>query len=690
VPGPTGTGSPGPSPSPTTPPGSKSITDTEYLNVQIDETGAPGDAILKNWLRVRGPAGSTVSVVDPAILEDTEAGIDSPDPGIDENTAFWDVALPSSQYTDIHYQGQVLREGDLYVTPAGPRPLPVDLQIRYFTGPPGAETPVTPADFSAARGPAKMVFEVTNNTRQMQEVTYSDIQTGEQMTAVVPVWTPYVVKIGPILFPDDQFDRIESDGIESRDVEGGTEVTWTLNLAPPDYDATQSAIAQFLVAAPEIPELRVVAQPQYPPARAEALTSDEVQFQKGRRSFIYDVFGLLRSNLVSLTGLFGLLDDAFANLAIPLISPEKNNREAGTFDDPNQLWALWTLAKGMEQLDRALGILDYSLQLSRAAVKGQLATLSQMRLLLGKSSDQAAIAVGEVICPNPPACLQQELQTLIDRILEGSIWQNMKDLAITLGCVECANDPNAFLPEAPIPLIVTQPQASPILGVIMLKLALFEQNLAALENEDHRNQLATFTGVSETAESSDANSWRKFTTITFPFGMEELADGLYQLKTNGIDLIQQALGNEDQPNSIIWAMHVLTDGMESLSDSFHNLGSVWRYLADSLQNFGIFGVETAQNTLQLDINKIDIKSAQRAAVAARVAPEAQTTFMGSPAAAKDMPVDTQFVLVYSTEAPGSDAAGPLSTTASKVLVGLAFLMLIVTLLAFARFRWHLI
>jgi len=703
VPGPTGTGSPTPSPSPTIAAGAKSITDTEYLSVQIDETGAPGDAVLKDWLRVRGPAGAPVSVVDPVTIEDPTPTGGTPNPDLGDSVA-WDVTLPASQYTDLYYEGDVIREADMYMTHRGLRPLPVEVAVKYYTGPPGAETPVSPDGFRAARGPAKLVFEVTNNTRQMEEVTYSDIQTGEEQTAVVPVWTPYVVKIGPILFPDDQFDRIQTDGVESRDTAGGlTEVTWTLNLAPPDYGATQTAIAQFLVAAPEIPEIRIIAQPQYPPAKAEAVSSEEVQFQKGRRSFLYDVFDLLRSNLISLTGLFGLLDDAFSNLAIPLISPEKGNREAGEFDDPNQLWALWTLAKGMEQLDRALNVLDYSLQLSRAAVKGQLATLSQMRLLLGKSTDRSAVDLPALLTPPAclPLCTPEQLEEylrgleggaegLLEHILGGSLWQNIKDLESLLGCIDCAEDTQPFLPEAPASVTPTCPQCAVMLSIIRLKLALFEQNLTALQKEDHSNQLATFTGVTNTAESTLANDWRKFTTITFPFGLEELDDGLYHLKVDGIDLVQQALGNEDQPNSIIWAMHVLTDGMESLSDSFHQLGSTWRYLADSVQNFGIFGVETAQNTLQLDINQIDLKSAQRAAVASRVSGENQTTFMGSPEASKDVPVDTQFVLAFSTEAPSRTISSPLSSTAGKVAVGLAFAMLILTLLAFARFRWHLI
>ena len=689
VPGPTGTASPDPTPSPQPDTGAASITDTEYLNVHIDEQGNPGPALLKDWLRVRGPAESELTVVDPALLRDPEATAGSPAPDADDGELGWRVELPDAEYADLHYEGDVVRDDGLYVTSSGLRRLPVEVDVDYYAGPPGVETEVTPEAFEASRGPAKIVFEVTNITRQMEEVSYTDIQTGRQLTAVVPVWTPYVVKIGPVLFPDEQFDRIQTDGVEARDVEdGGTEVTWTLNLAPPDYEATQTAIAQFLVAAPEIPSIRIVAQPQYPPARADALSGDEVQFQKGRRSFLFDVFDLLRSNLIALTGVFGLLDDAFANLAIPLISPDKHNREAGSFDDPNQLWALWTLAKGMEQLDRAVGVLDSSIQLSRSGVKGQTATVQQLRLLVGKSIDRPNINPDERIC-FPPACTADQLQTLIDRIIDGSIWSNLKELEVTMGCDPCFEDPNPFLPEAPAPPIPSDPQAAIITATLALKLALLENNLAALQKEDHSNQLATFTGISETAESVTDNDWRKFTSVIVPTGLEELGDGLLELKRNAIDPLQQALGNKDQPNSIIWALHVLTDGMESLSDSFHQLGSTWRYLADSVQNFGLFGVETAQNTLQLDINEIDIDGATRAAAAARIV-DGPTTFMGSPASTEDVPVDTQFVLAFTTEEPERTRTSPLATTGGRVATAVAFGLVILTLLGMARFRWHLI
>ena len=191
------------------------------------------------------------------------------------------MKLPDQQFQDLYYQGdvQVNAEGQ-YLTSEGPKTLPVTLDVAYYTGAPGSETRVTPQVWASQRGPAKLVFTVENQTELMEELTYNDVQTKKDVTAVAPVWTPYVVKIGPILFPDDQFDQIQTDGSVAR-VGNATEVTWTLALAPPDYPAKQTAIAQFLIAKPDLPDIRVTAQPQYPPAKADALTSEGIQFQGG-------------------------------------------------------------------------------------------------------------------------------------------------------------------------------------------------------------------------------------------------------------------------------------------------------------------------------------------------------------------------------------------------------------------------
>ena len=83
---PTGTATPVPGPTatptgPTLTTEGTSITDTEYLSVPIDPTGAPdGTPTLKDWLRVRGAAGNTVGVLDPGRFDGVKTLSGSPGP----------------------------------------------------------------------------------------------------------------------------------------------------------------------------------------------------------------------------------------------------------------------------------------------------------------------------------------------------------------------------------------------------------------------------------------------------------------------------------------------------------------------------------------------------------------------------------------------------------------------------------
>jgi hypothetical protein len=64
--------------------------------------------------------------------------------------------------------------------------------------------------------------------------------------------------------------------------------------------------------------------------------------------------------------------------------------------------------------------------------------------------------------------------------------------------------------------------------------------------------------------------------------------------------------------------------------------------------------------------------------------------MGAPKATKKVPVNTQFVLVYSTDPEGAPVASAIDSARGKFLVALAFALLILMILGFARFRWYLI
>jgi hypothetical protein len=654
--------------------------------VQIDRTGQPTAAWLKDWIRLRGRGDRNVD--DPATFADVRYLNGSPGGTRRNGNLHWEVSLGSAGFKDLYYEGRLQQVGDYWMTPEGPKPLPLHVRVRYFTGDEGAEEEVTP-EVLEATGQAtrfKIVITLTNMTKREQEISYTDIQSKKTVVAVAPVYTPYVARIVDLRFPDSGYDAIRSDGESTRNGRD-TVLNWTRNLVPPDFPAEQDAIITGVIAKnARLPKITIVAQPVFPPLEAEALTTEGIQFQRGRRNFFYDVFGLFRENLIALTGLFGLLHDAFSNLTIPILGPEKGNRERGTFDDPNQLWALWTLTKGLEQANRAFDVIQNAVELSRDATKGQLATLQQLRLFVGFSSDPGAVDLAGL----------SEVEGAND-LLFNSIWADLKSLAQLCGATGWAGDTRPYFPDAPAIVTPLCPTIELSLNLAFLKLALVEHDLHALQKENHVLDTGNLAGLAPLPSAGDCgsvpkdtpagqtcDSYTKYNFIKFPFGMEELERGLHTLKTKGFDPLQAALGNRDTPNSLIWALHVLTEGAEAQVDAFHQLGSTWRFLADSIQNFAIFGVETARNLLQWDINSIDTDTAVKAATVERA--KEMATFMGRPMDKDGKPAIGQLVVTFSTE---NLAERPMATDTpmGKASVLLASGMILAVLFGFARFRW---
>ncbi|MEO7804876.1 MAG: hypothetical protein ABIS18_11330 [Actinomycetota bacterium] len=670
------------------------VTDTEYISVHIDANGTPLNIGVKEWYRVRKEQGGEVHVEDPGILDDVKS-LAGAKPNVREDVIALDVDVDANEsgcsgecgFSDVYIAGKP-RQKQLgtWQTDSGPKVLPVTVKIRYYTGEPGSDeaaTSVNARQFSQHHGPFKLVITVTNNTKQTEEVTYNDIQTKKQMTGIAEVSTPFNVKIRDIVLPDSGYDGITTNGSLGRNGKASV-VSWNLDLAPPDFPNEQHAIIEGRANSPGIPQIDVVAHPVYPEPVAQALTSSEQQFQKGRRSFYYDVLTLLRENLLALGGLFSTLDDSFSNLALPLIGPEKNNRDSGTFTDANLLWGTWTISKGTEQLTRAVDDLAYSVQLARDAVKGQIATFQLLRAFLGKSTDKPVLASnpGGVPCvpiPEPLGnCTLEEAESQVDALLAESMWANLKDLEVTLGAptnpdvAGGPNDPRPYLPEAPASLATN---GALIITVLKIKMAILEHNFYCLQYEDHTNGCSTILGITN---KPGATGWDKFSFVKFPFGQLEVEKGLRVIETEGLGQIRSALGNRTAPNSFVWGSRTVVEGVEGLVDSLHQLGATWRYAADSIQNFGVFGLDTSKSILQLDVNAIDIETAAKSAAVKRVT--AANTFFGKPKGAQG-----QLILSFSTDPDAS----PRSSR-NVALSGFGVFALLSTLLLFARFKWFLL
>ncbi len=657
-------------------PKAESITDTEYISVTIDANGKPMDVNVKEWYRVRSAKGKDAHIEDPGVLDKLKGLFGSRKPRVKDGMMTLDVGVSDIGHADVYFAGKPKgAPGSTWVTADGPKALPIGVKIRYYTGEPGSEEAakqVNAREFASHHGPFKRVITVSNNTKKTEEVKFTDVATKKEVTGIAEVFTPFNVKIPDLVLPDADFDGIRTSGALGR--KGNSSViNWNLYLAPPDYPAEQNAIVEGRINGPEIPKIDVIAQPVYPEPVAEALTSAGTQFQKGRRSFYFDVLNLLRENLIALGGLFSVLDDSFANLALPLIGPEKGNRDSGSFTDANLLWGVWTVAKGTEQLQRAVQDLDYAVQLARDAMKGQIATTQTLRLLIGKSTDKGLFA-NQQPCPLIGCGIPTQAQVAgsVDALLAESIWANLKDLEYTLGGFETANDPKAYLPEAPGSASLTNPSAAVVLSIVKLKIAILEHDMYCLVYENHENECSSILGVTN---KPNAKGWDKYAFVKFPFGQIEIEKGLRAIEVEGTEQIQAALGNKIAPNSFIWGTKTIVEGVEGLVDSFHQLGATWRFIADSVQNFGIFGIETSRSILQLDINAIDIETAAKAAANKRALEAA--TFFGKPKGAQG-----QLVLAFSTDPEPVTSR----TTGQKVVTGIAVFSLLSVALAFARFR----
>jgi hypothetical protein len=314
-----------------------------------------------------------------------------------------------------------------------------------------------------------------------------------------------------------------------------------------------------------------------------------------------------------------------------------------------------------------------------------------LRLLVGFSSDPGNGSPGSI------------LSGLSDTnsLLLGSVWSDIKGLAQLCGATGWPAGTDPYFPRTPAVTTPLCPTAELQLNLIMLKMAIVEHDFHSLQKQNHNLDTALIPGTSNLPDAgcgSDPNtpagqscdSFNKYLFIKFPFGLEELERGLYTLKTKGFDPLQAALGNKDTPNSLIFALNTLTEGAEAQIDSFHQLGATWRFIADSIQNFAIFGVETARNLLQWDINSIDIDSAVKAAAVQRA--KDMATFMGRPMdkiGKEELPAIGQLVLTFSTE-PLAEHPMATDTPMGRFSVILACALMLGVVFGFARFRWFVV
>jgi hypothetical protein len=146
-----------------------------------------------------------------------------------------------------------LQDG-LVKTPSGLRALPLGVTTTYKLN--GGE--VTPDQMAGKSGDFEVDITVINRTLQTQEVTYTDSNTGKQVTRVGDVAIPLTVALSGINLPDANFDSVNSNGVLTRSSDNkSTDVVWSTLLAPPLFSGSQTftltgKTKNFRMTAPQI------------------------------------------------------------------------------------------------------------------------------------------------------------------------------------------------------------------------------------------------------------------------------------------------------------------------------------------------------------------------------------------------------------------------------------------------------
>ena len=123
---------------------------------------------------------------------------------------------------------------------------PISLDIQYFLD--GQQ--LKPAELLGKSGHLKIVVTVENTTGVPKVLEFQNDK-GEKFTKEAIVFTPYAVSLSGWKFDNKYFDNVTAPGVGGEspegvvtDIQGVTNVNWTIPLIPPAYPSKQYAVLE--------------------------------------------------------------------------------------------------------------------------------------------------------------------------------------------------------------------------------------------------------------------------------------------------------------------------------------------------------------------------------------------------------------------------------------------------------------
>jgi hypothetical protein len=377
-------------------PAPQKILDNELVVSNFGDDGNIAEMQVLNHLRVFGNGTYNIDDNSQYKLASVRNLYGSEKITIKDNRLGIKVSPKGEQAFDDLYYLATLDQGEIAKIN-----IPVSVKLEYYLD--GKK--VKPSEMSGKTGHIKIVCYLENTTGQTKELEFTDSK-GQTIKKEAEVFTPFVVSLSGWEFANAKFSNIKAPGIAGEspqgvlaNVQGITQVSWTVPLVPPKYPAKQYTVLEADGKDIELPSFKIAVIPIVP-TTSEIDSLGTVQsslnqlyngfdaIQKGVGNSAQDatlLFGLnkVEGGVKQISDALGSLSELLLKIRVGLMTPG--------FDS-----ASYTTAKGSDSAGKTPGVKD-AVGLMKKSVDGQLlpamafqkSALTTIQTAIGTTGDGA-------------------------------------------------------------------------------------------------------------------------------------------------------------------------------------------------------------------------------------------------------------------------------------------------------------
>lgn len=249
------------------------ILDNELVISAIGDDGQISSMQVLNHMRVFGDGSYAIQDSSRFKLSSVRNLYGSEKVVMGDGKLNLNFASSEAGFSDLYYLAQ-LDQGEIANVK-----MPVSIKLEYYLD--GKQ--VKPSEIAGKDGHIKIVCQVENLTGEKKMVQLKDAE-GQPVEKEMMVYTPYAVSLSGWQFDNDMFANIEAPGVAGKspegviaNIQGISQVSWTLPLIPPKYPAQQYAVLEADGRNIELPSFNIAVMPVLPTSSEADLTTSSLQ-----------------------------------------------------------------------------------------------------------------------------------------------------------------------------------------------------------------------------------------------------------------------------------------------------------------------------------------------------------------------------------------------------------------------------